>query len=66
MRNAEEKCESFLAVDQCCHSGPEEAVHVLQLLLGEHQAVNLFLSGVARNGDAANKQRSSLLLFLCL
>lgn len=57
---------SVLAGDQCRDSGPEEAVHLLQLLLGKYEAVHLFLSRAARNGNTANKQRSSLLLFLGL
>lgn len=57
---------SVLAVDQCRDSGPEEAVHLLQLLLGKHEAVHLFLSRAARNGDTANEQRPPPLLFLGL
>lgn len=57
---------SVLAVDQCRDLGLEEAVHFLQLLLGKHEAVHLFLSRDARNGNTANEQRSSLLLFLGL
>lgn len=57
---------SVLAVDQCRDLGLEEAVHLLQLLLGKHEAVHLFLSRAARNGNTTNEQRSSLLLFLGL
>lgn len=41
-------------------------MHLLKLLLGQHQAVHLFLSGGARDGDPANERGPSLLLFLGL
>lgn len=41
-------------------------MHLLKLLLGQHQAVHLFLSRGAWDSDPANKRGSSLLLFLGL
>lgn len=41
-------------------------MHLLQLLLGQHQAVHLFLARGARDADAADERGSSLLLFLGL
>lgn len=46
--------------------GHEEVVHLLQLLLWQHEAVDLFLSRSAWNGNTTYKQCSSLLLFLGL
>lgn len=47
-------------------SGDEELVDLVELLLGQNQAVHLFLSGGAGDGDAADKRGASLLLFLGL
>lgn len=44
----------------------EESVHLLQLLLGEHEAVDPLLSPRAGNADAPDKHRPSLLLILGL
>lgn len=44
----------------------EEMVHFLQLLLGQDEAVDLFLSPAARNPNSAHKHRSFLLLILGL
>lgn len=41
-------------------------MHLLKLLLRQHQSVHLFLSRGARDGNAANKRGSSPLLFLGL
>lgn len=41
-------------------------MHFLQLLLGQHEAVDLLLSGSAWNGNTTHKRCSSLLLFLGL
>lgn len=41
-------------------------MHLLKLLLGQHQAVHLLLSRGAWDGDPANQRGSSLLLFLGL
>lgn len=46
--------------------GHEEAVHLLKLLLRQHEAVHLLLSRGAWDADAANKPGSSLLLFFGL
>lgn len=57
---------SVMAAGQRHILGPEQVVHLLQLLLGQHKAVDLFLSRAAWNGNTAYKQCSSLLLFLGL
>lgn len=43
-------------------SGHEEAVHALQLLLRQHQAVDLLLARAAGDGHAAHQHRAALLL----
>lgn len=57
---------SVMAARQWHVLGPEQVVHLLQLLLGQHKTVDLFLSWVAWNGNTSYKQCSSLLLFLGL
>lgn len=47
-------------------SGDEEAVHPLQLLLGQHQAVHALLAGGAGDGDAAHERGPAPLLLLGL
>lgn len=46
--------------------GHEEAVHFVQLLLGQDEAVHLFLAAGAWDGNTPYKHCSPLLLFLGL
>ncbi|TNN50491.1 hypothetical protein EYF80_039301 [Liparis tanakae] len=64
MTRAEARRALMAAAAAC--SGHEEAVHFLQLLLGEDEAMHLFLSTSARDGHPSYEHGPALLLLLGL